>query len=160
MNAAPSRCRRRRQALVVDLDGFSAVERGGARLGDDARNEIADEAHLVGGKRRQVDGLQTFDRRRDAQRGRGLGHVGAGPHRDDARHMQRRARVDPVDSGMGMRAAHENGMQRIGDGDVVDVAAARRSGSASSSRRRIASPMPPSLRGVAAEADGAFMPDP
>ena len=77
------RCRHVRhgsQRCVVDGDGFRAIDRGGPRLGNHAGNKVAGEAHLVDGKWRQVDRLQAFDRRRNAQRGRGPGHVGARPH--------------------------------------------------------------------------------
>ena len=41
----------------VELDGFGRIARPCQRLGDDEGNGIADEAHLVGRKRRTV-GLQ------------------------------------------------------------------------------------------------------
>ena len=41
----------------------------------------------------------------------------------DARHLERRARVDAVDVGMGMRRAHDSGMELIGEFEIVEKAA-------------------------------------
>src|SRR5262249_34827507 len=38
----------RRQRLIVDLDQFGGIARLGQRLGDDERDAVADEAHLLG----------------------------------------------------------------------------------------------------------------
>ena len=42
----------RRQRVVLDDDGLGRVGRGGAGLGDDDRDRVADEPHLVLGERR------------------------------------------------------------------------------------------------------------
>jgi hypothetical protein len=41
----------------------------------------------------------------------------------DARHLQRRARVDAGDIGMGMRRAYDSRMKLIGEFEVVEKAA-------------------------------------
>src|SRR5215468_10078569 len=41
----------------------------------------------------------------------------------DARHLQRRARVDAGDIGMGVRRAHDSRMKLIGEFEVVEKAA-------------------------------------
>ena len=41
----------------------------------------------------------------------------------DARHLQRRARVDAADVGMGMRRAHDRGVELIGELEIVEIAA-------------------------------------
>ena len=41
----------------------------------------------------------------------------------DARHLERRARVDAGDVGMGMRRAHDRRMQLIGEFEIVEKAA-------------------------------------
>ena len=40
----------------------------------------------------------------------------------DARHLERRARVDAGDVGMGMRRAHDSGMELIGEFEIVEKA--------------------------------------
>jgi hypothetical protein len=41
----------------------------------------------------------------------------------DARHLERRARVDAGDVGVGMRRAHDSGMELIGEFEIVEKAA-------------------------------------
>jgi hypothetical protein len=41
----------------------------------------------------------------------------------DARHLERRARVDAGDVGMGMRRAHDSGVELIGEFEIVEKAA-------------------------------------
>ena len=41
----------------------------------------------------------------------------------DARHLERRAPVDAGDVSMGMRRAHDSGMQLIGEFEIVEKAA-------------------------------------
>ncbi len=53
----------------------------------------------------------------------------------DARHLQRRARVDAADVGMGVRRAHDRGVKLIGELEIVEEAAAPVSRRGSSRRR-------------------------
>jgi hypothetical protein len=41
----------------------------------------------------------------------------------DARHLERRTRVDAGDVGMGMRRAHDSGMELIGKFEIVEKTA-------------------------------------
>jgi hypothetical protein len=52
-----------------------------------------------------------------------------------ARHLQRRARIDAADVGVGVRRAHDRGMKLIGELEVVVEAAAPVSRRGSSRRR-------------------------
>ena len=61
-------------------------------------------------------------RRRDRLGGEPSRHVARGEHRMNARHRQRRRRIDRADAGVRMRAAHEGRMQRARQLDVVDEA--------------------------------------
>ena len=110
-----------RQRLVVDVDQAGAVLGGVARLGDDHGERLPDEADGVGGQR-QRDIAQCFGHgalgRRHPTR-----DVGAGEHPDDARDGSRGIRVDASDAGVGVWAAHEDGVQAAGLADVVDVGA-------------------------------------
>ena len=113
----------RRQLLVVHLDQLAGVLGGGAARGDDDRDRVADQPHLVGGQRRlrwAVDGLRADE----LERQRALRHLGAGEHEGDARRAASRDRLHTEDASVRERAAQERGVQHPGELQVVHVAAA------------------------------------
>ena len=107
-SAAPGRCAVARvddgrQHLVVDDDRFGRVPGLRQRLGDHHRDVVADIAHLALRQRRMRAGLHrravlgvdhpAADQTADLVGG----EIVAGEHGEDARHRQRRRRVDRSD---------------------------------------------------------------
>ncbi len=106
----------RSERLVVDLDEVAAVGGGGERLADHDGDRLAHAPHPVGRQRphrRHREPGRPDDRRR-------LGHpveLGGRDDRDDARMGPRRCGVDRTDPRVGVRAAHERGVQHPGPVD-------------------------------------------
>ena len=94
--------RDRRQRLVVDVDQLERVLRDVGGLGDDGRDLLALEAHLVGGEH----GLRVARERRHPGEVV-LRHQLAGDDRDDARQRRGARGVDRLDAGVRVRAAQE-----------------------------------------------------
>ena len=109
-----------RQLFVIDPHVFYGVIGNGAVGGDDAGDRVAVEAHLGGGERLDGDRMQALDRRRDPQWLRPLRQVVAGGDHHHAWQGKRFGRVDGDDARVGVQRADEPGMQRAGDGEVVD----------------------------------------
>ena len=104
--------------LVLDVDQLERVARRVAVVGDDERDLLALEAHLVGGEH----GLRVVRHRRHPRQPERLEH-GAG---DDRVHLRVRlggGGVDRHDPGVRVRAAQDRAVQHAGQVDVVDVAA-------------------------------------
>jgi hypothetical protein len=117
--------RQNRQRLVIDRDELAGILGGGAVLGDDHHDCFA---HIMRGRgRKHMLGAVLLDqRRRREQRHRPLGRVeiARGEHRDDARKRCSRTRLDRLDTRVSVGRAHERGLQRVGQRDVVEIAAA------------------------------------
>lgn len=122
-----------RQRGVPHLDEFQRVLGQVAVLGEDDGDGLADVEDLLPGEQghggHPDQRVQEFgEARRGAQfflveqRGQ-VRHVVAGPHGDDAGCGQGRGHIDRFDTGVGVRAAQEGGLDGAGKGDVVDVAA-------------------------------------
>ena len=109
----------RRQDLVVDVDQLERVAGDVGALGDDRRDLLALEAHLVGGEH----GLRVARERRHPRQVV-LRHQLARHDRDDAGQRRRAARVDRLDPGVRDRAPQELHVEHVGQRDVVDVVAA------------------------------------
>ncbi len=117
----------RRQHLVIDLDPLGGVLRLRQRLGDDDRDRIADVVRLAMGDRRVRRHLHlravlggdhpAADEIADLVGGK----LGAGEHREHARHGGGRLGVDLPDLGVGMGRAQEIGMGLARTVDVVRV---------------------------------------
>ena len=132
------------RARAVVLDGDAAIAGGGehvviddncrrgvlgdiARIGDHHSNRLADVTGFVARQRR------LRPRRRDSRIGcqhrdrhpaHRLRQVVGGEHRMDARHRHGGANVDAAHHGVGVRRAHEAGMQQGRQFQIVDEAAA------------------------------------
>ena len=105
-------------------DGLGAVGRAVGIVGDDDGHRLADVAHDRLGDRLV---MVRAHRRRGCERrhaGRALGQIARGEHGDDAGQPSRAARVDRANAGVGVRAAHDGGVEHALDADVVHVAAA------------------------------------
>ena len=118
-----------RKGLDVNLDCFCCIARPRQRFRHHDGNGIADEAHLVDGKRRPV-GLQ--ERRAVAALQRqaaaegivvGGGEVGTGPHPEHARHCLGGLGVDALDDAVGMAGTDDPGVGLVGQAEVVSVLA-------------------------------------
>ena len=115
---------------VVDLDALGGVAGKLQRVGDHDRDRIADMQHAVDRDRRPVRqvhraAVALLVGRHRRHRAEAVGVVVlAGQHRMHARHLQRGARVDALDVGMGVRRAHDRGVELIGKLEVVVVAPA------------------------------------
>ena len=108
----------RRQLLVVDLDQLDRV-RGGIAVGrDHERDLLALEQHLLVGQHR----LHVAGERRHVVEIERL-QVGGGQDRLDARHLERRGGVDPLDPRMAVGRADEVAEQHARQLDVVDIVA-------------------------------------
>ena len=107
-----------RQRVVVHVDQLERVDRRVGVLGDDRRDLLSLEPHLVGGQDRLC---VAGERRHPGQVV--LGHQLAGDHRDDAGCGRRAGGVDRVDLRMGVRAAEDRHVQHPRQDDVVDVVA-------------------------------------
>ena len=118
-----------RQHAVIDVN-----RRGGGlgkvtRLGNDDGHVVAHVAHLAKGEdrmrarlhRRAVLGVDHPAADQAAQLGGR--HVVAGEDADDARHLLGLGRVDLIDGGMRVGAAHEVSVGLLGQVDVVGVVA-------------------------------------
>ena len=104
------------ERLVLDLDQFQRVAGAVAVLGDDERDLLTLEAHLVGGEHR----LQIArDRSHPGDPARL--QVRPGEHRVDARVLERGGGVDRGDPGMRERAAENRSVEHPGQLEVVDV---------------------------------------
>ena len=113
----------RRQHLVVDRDRRGGILGEIAAVGDDHGDRLADIADLAAGERmlgaqRRDGGIG--DRHRQRLGCEPARHVLRGEHRMDARHRVRGARIDRTDARVGMRAAHERGVEQAGELHVVD----------------------------------------
>ena len=97
------------------------------RLGDDAGDGVADEAHLVGRQRRarRLPHRRAVPilERHDAFERAVFGEVGAGIDAKHARHRARGRGVDALDHAMRDAAAHHHRIGLAGELDVVGVAA-------------------------------------
>ena len=119
----------RRQRLVVDLDLLGGVLGLRQRLGEDDGDRIADMVRLAMGDRRMRRILHlraVLGRDHPAANETADlvgGKLGAGEHREHARHRRRRLAVDAPDLGVGMRRAQEVGLALAGTVDVVGVVA-------------------------------------
>ncbi len=113
----------RLERLVVDVDHLGGVLREVEALGDDERDRVTDEAHLVV-RQWRTWGLRSVatDRRVPLLLDVRV-QVGGGEHRAHAGHGPRRGRIDAPDAGAGERTAHERRVQHPGQRDVVDVGA-------------------------------------
>ncbi len=113
----------RRQRFVLHQQLFGGVFRLRCGLGHDAGDQVAVEPHLVHRERFHGNRLQAVDRRRHPQRLRPLRQVPPGYHRNDSRHRAGGVCVDPEETRMGMRRAHEMHVQGAGKHHVVEIAA-------------------------------------
>ena len=117
----------RGQDLEVDGHRGGGILREVAVVRDHHRDGLADIADLVA-RQRELRARRP-DRRighqhRDLAGRHARRQIVGGEHRVHAGHRERRDGVDRADPGMGVRAAHEAGVQRAGKLDVVDEAAA------------------------------------
>jgi hypothetical protein len=105
------------QRVVVDDHHLGRVDGLRARLGDNDRHDVADEADDIAGERRA--------RQRSRDHGKTLSgfevEVVGRVHGDDARHRHCVARVDRLDAGMGHRRPDERQMEQTFDLEVVEV---------------------------------------
>ncbi len=108
----------RRQILVVDVDQLDRVGRGIAVGRDHEGDLLVLEQHLLVGQ----DRLHVAGERRHVVQIERL-EVGGGQDRLDARHLERRLLVDPLDPRMAVRRADEVAEQHAGQLDVVDIVA-------------------------------------
>ena len=122
----------RGQHRVIDFDFLRGVARLRQRLSEHHRDRIADMAGLAVGERRM---RRHFHRRAvlgmdhpaaDQIADLVVGEVGAGEHRDHARHRGRRFGVDGFYRGMRVRGANEISVGLARAGDVVGVVALTR----------------------------------
>ena len=104
----------RRQHFVVDFDLLRRVFALRDAFGDHHRDRIADAVHFAGGQRRM---RRHFHRRAvlgmdhpaaDQIADLVGGQIGAGEHRDHARHDLGHAHIDALDPGVGVLRAHEH----------------------------------------------------
>ena len=116
-----------RQRLDVEFDGFRRVSGLRHSFRDHERDGIADEADLVGRKRRAV-GLQQRQavaalQRQTAGEGVVAGgrQIGAGPDPEHAGQGLGRRGIDALDDAMGMGGAHNPGIGLSGEGEIVGV---------------------------------------
>ncbi len=117
----------RRQDFELDRHGCRGVLGEIAALRDRHRNRLPDVADFAA--RQRELGARGLDRRighqhRDLRGRHARRQVVGGEHRMDARHRSRRHGVDRANPGVGVRAAHEAGMQRAGKLHVIDEATA------------------------------------
>ena len=116
----------RRERLVLDVHQRCRVLRRVARIGDDDGDGFADVHRLVFRHHQwlrrlgKVPGAMVG---RDDVGGEDRGQVRPGEHRPHPGKLARGGGIDGHDTGMGMGAAHEGGLQQPGHAEVVDVAA-------------------------------------
>ena len=116
----------RGQDLVVDLDEAGRILRDIAAVGDDDGDWLADDAHLL--PRQHVLHTDLADGRvRDIERqallAHHLGQVSPGEHGVNSGMRLGLGGVDAPDGRVGVRRAHQRGMQHSRQRDVVDEAA-------------------------------------
>ena len=100
----------RRERVDFQLDQVDRVLGEIARLGDDNRYRIADEAHFA--HRQRLEGRTTcFQHHRRLHRSDAVVEVVAGEHRDDAIERERGARVEFGDRPPRHVATHERRVQ-------------------------------------------------
>ena len=112
----------RGQRVVVDDHGLGRVERLRLRLGDDHRDDVADEADLAARERRPVH------RRRQHHEAVMVGEVevAGGVHGDDAGHRPGVVEVDRLDPRVRDRRPDERDVQQPVDLEVVEILRRRR----------------------------------
>jgi hypothetical protein len=113
-----------RQRLVLDRHqraGVFDLVRGRA---DHAGDGVAHEADLLSGQDRHLHRQQAVDGRRHPEWSDELRQVRAGQDRLDAGRSSGRVGVDAADAGVGVRAAHERGVQHLRLSQIADVGAA------------------------------------
>ena len=113
-----------RPRLPRHADGLGAVGRAVRIVGDDDGHRLAHVAHDRLGDRLVVVRAHRRRGRERRHAGRALGEVARGEHGDDACQPSRGARVDRANVGVGVRAAHDDGVEQALEADVVHVAAA------------------------------------
>ena len=111
------------EGLVVDDDQLRRVLGGGLGLGHDHSDDVADEAHGVGGDPGpgQAVGDHPGDGDAVGPEVVGGGRVGAGVHGDDAGHLGGLGDVDLGERGVGHGRAHEEHVERALEQRVVEV---------------------------------------
>ena len=121
-----------RQRRVVDRDRFGRILGLIERLGDDHRHRLADMAGAAVRQRQErrsghcpAVAAPEHDLGRDRAVARG-GVIGAGQHRQHARHDGGRGGVDRADVRMRMGRAQEMRAHRPRRGDVINIASAAR----------------------------------
>jgi hypothetical protein len=117
----------RRQRFEIELHRRGGILGQISVGGDRHCDGLADVADLV--TRQRELRARRLDRRIGHQHGNlaarhARRQIIGGEHGMDARHGARRRHVDGTDSGVGVWAAHEAGVQRAGKLDVVDETAA------------------------------------
>jgi len=121
-----------RQFLIVDLDRLGGKARQRLALGDDDGDRFADMTHPGRGHRvPRADIHRVAVLGADGPAGDDVAdgislQFGAGVNGDHAIHRKGRARIDALDLGMGMRAAHERAVGLVFQTDVVCVFAPAR----------------------------------
>ncbi len=118
----------RRERFVVDLHQLGRIACLGERLGDDERDPVADEAHLLGIEHglegaMPLGGAEVL---RHQMRGEAAElfccGVGAGEHTKHAGSRLGLGYVDADDAGMRVRGEHDGAMAKAGQADVIDIA--------------------------------------
>jgi len=107
----------RRQDVEIDRHSRGTILREIAVVGDDHGDGLADIADLVARQRElraRGPDRRVGHQHRDLARGHARRQVIRGEHRMDARHGARCRGIDRANCCMGVRAAHEAGMQRAG----------------------------------------------
>ena len=113
----------RGERVVLDVDEIGGVLGDVAIVGDDERDEIADEADLVLGERGARAVRDVLAGEREPRFVDARVEVGRGEHGVDAVEFERCGGVDAHDPRPGERAAHEAGVEHARPHDVVDVGA-------------------------------------
>ncbi len=112
----------RSERLVLDVDEVGRIARSREALGHDGDDRLTDEAHGAVGqewKRRDLHVGEERIRRGLAE----MLDVACRHDGHDPGGAPGRARIEPHDPRVAVRAAHEVHVQHAGHGDVVDVAA-------------------------------------
>jgi hypothetical protein len=110
--------------VVGDARGLDAVLHRVRVAGDDQREGLADEPHLVAGEDRHGRGGELLGGAVEDRDDVAEGQVGGVVGRDDAGDLARRRQVQLRDAGVRDRRAHEPRVQHPGQRDVVDEATA------------------------------------
>ena len=115
--------------LILDNNAFGSISRLLERIGDNHRDRVADVHDAVERNRRprrqehRAAAAPLVGRHRRQRAEAITAIVCPSEHGMDARHLERLARVDAGDVGMGMRRAHDSGMELIGEFEIVEKAA-------------------------------------